>query len=184
MVRQLDSAQPQLVWFCSFNKINNTLFTTCHSITLLLCKIKPISTSMLPEVSETLCKVSVSTTIEFFGLDESWSRQILWYQSQIKSSDPVLYSLDNFCLVSMFLWPRSRSWLWDSNLFSLILVIETQTFSVSISVSMIQILSHWSLIIYLFSYRELMQRNKQFMNAYGLTIVSISQQPAIFCLNI
>ena len=139
MVRQLDSAQPQLVWFCSFNKINNTLFTTCHSITLLLCKIKPISTSMLPEVSETLCKVSVSTTIEFFSLNESWSRQILWYQSQIKFSGPVLYSLDNFCLVSMFLWPRSRSWLWDSNLFSLILVIETQTFPVSVSVSSLRL---------------------------------------------
>ena len=46
-----------------------------------------------------------------------------------------------FVLVSMFLWSRSRSRLWDSDPFSLDLglVIETQTFSVSVSVSSLRL---------------------------------------------
>ena len=95
--------------------------------------------------------VSVSTSIEFFSLDESRSRQILWYQSRTKFSGLVLYSLDNFCfgldvfvvsvsVSTLRLKPfqsRSRSRHWDSDLFSLGLglVIETHTFSVSVSVS-------------------------------------------------
>ena len=42
---------------------------------------------------------------------------------------------------------QSRSRHWDSDLFSLGLVIETQTFSVSVLVSMIQIWSRWSLTV-------------------------------------
>ena len=46
-----------------------------------------------------------------------------------------------FVLVSMFLWSRSRSRLWDSDHFSLGLglVIETQTFLVSVSVSSLRL---------------------------------------------
>jgi len=85
--------------------------------------------------------------MKFSSLDESRSRHLQNFSvsmslgldkfSDISLEPNLLVSSfivsTTFVLVSMFLCSRSRSRLWDSDIFSLGLVIETQTFSVSVS---------------------------------------------------
>ena len=68
-----------------------------------------------------------------------------------------------FVLVSMFLWSRSR--LWDSDHFSLGLVIETQTFSVLVS----------SLRLILFQSRSRSRHWDQDLSSLGLGLVIETQ---------
>ena len=77
-----------------------------------------------------------------FAVSVSWLR-LTSFQSPYRSRH---WDLDFSVLVSLLRLGhfQSRSCHWDSELFSLGLVIETQTFSVS--VSMIQIWSRWSLL--------------------------------------
>ena len=93
--------------------------------------------------------------MKFSSLDESRSRHLQNFSvsmslgldkfSDISLEPNLLVSSfivsTTFVLVSMFLWSRSRSRLWDSDPFSLGLgiVIETQTFSASVSISSLRL---------------------------------------------
>ena len=99
--------------------------------------------------------VLVSTSVKFPSLDESRSRHLENFSvsmslgldkfSDISLEPKWLVSSfivsRTFVLVKIILWSWPRSWLWDSDLFSLglDLVIETQTFSVLVLVSPLRI---------------------------------------------
>ena len=104
--------------------------------------------------------VSVSTSREFFSLNESRSWQIFRYKSWTKMTGLVLYSLDNFCfslddfvvlasVLTLRLRPLqswSRSCHWNSDLFSLSLglFIEIHIFLVSVSSLRLRPFQYWS----------------------------------------
>ena len=114
-----------------------------------------------PSLDLDICKisqsrwVSVSTSREFFSLNEFWSWQIFRYQSWTKfiSLDTLYFSINvsvvSISVLTLRLRPfqsLSRSCHWDSDLFSLglSLVIETHTFLVSVSSLRLRPFQYWS----------------------------------------